>query len=219
MTLCIPERANTVLDTTGTDTRERCSLLSWFDQYPRDIEYRFNSRGFRDQEWPEDLKSAVWCVGDSFTLGIGQPFEETWCQRLGRRAINISMDGASNEWITQQVLALQYQYGPKHIAIHWSFIHRRHGVAVNDLAARQHYVNSTVAEDVENFEQCVELVNRAAPGAIHTIIPHAAPDSSLDAVQARWGIWQPQQVDVGRDHYHYGPRTAQAIADYVVSRL
>lgn len=40
------------------------------------IEYRFNSRGFRDREWPENIKDVIWCVGGSELLGTGITYED-----------------------------------------------------------------------------------------------------------------------------------------------
>jgi len=62
---------------TGMDTLELCLNKEYFKSYTKQISYRYNSKGFRDDEWPEDLSDVIWCVGDSFTVGIGQPFEET----------------------------------------------------------------------------------------------------------------------------------------------
>ena len=81
----IPESKNS-----GMDTLEECQDKDHYLSYTKDISYRYNSRGFRDHEWPEDLSDVVWCVGDSFTVGIGQPFEETWPQLLGKKLGKIS---------------------------------------------------------------------------------------------------------------------------------
>ena len=53
----------------------------YFKNYPYPIEYVYNSRGFRDAEWPEsvdELRNAIWCIGDSFTVGLGSPLAHTW---------------------------------------------------------------------------------------------------------------------------------------------
>ncbi|NBR26034.1 MAG: hypothetical protein EBU08_20080, partial [Micrococcales bacterium] len=61
--LTLPELANQQFDYSGMDSLNRCLDREVFTQWPHSIDYRYNSRGFRDQEWPEDLESAVWCLG------------------------------------------------------------------------------------------------------------------------------------------------------------
>jgi hypothetical protein len=99
--------------------------------YPYHVTYNYNSRGFRDSEWPdslEELKNAIWCFGDSFTFGTGSLVENTWPMILqsktNQRCINVSLDGASNDWICRKVLRVLEVVQPKNIIIHWSFVHR-----------------------------------------------------------------------------------------------
>jgi len=128
----LPTRANAQWDCSGIDTRELCLNPRHFNQYPYPVQYQFNSRGYRDAEWPEslsELQSAIWCVGDSFTVGLGSPVEHTWPrllqQRTGRRCINVSLDGASNDWIARKACAILDTIAPAHVVIHWSYWHRR----------------------------------------------------------------------------------------------
>jgi hypothetical protein len=120
---------NLITDYVDPDTPDNCNNLDHFRQYPYQINYQYNSRGYRDAEWPKDLASAVWCFGDSFTVGIGSPVEHTWPwilqQQLNQRTINISMMGASNNWICRQVLQVIQQIGPVRCVIQWSYLHRR----------------------------------------------------------------------------------------------
>jgi hypothetical protein len=114
------------------DSPEECLNKTHFEQYPHTVTYQYNSRGFRDQEWPhsvEELKTAIWCVGDSFTLGLGSPLEHTWPwllqQQTGLRTINISLDGASNNWIARKTTDILQKINPQHVVIHWSYLPRR----------------------------------------------------------------------------------------------
>lgn len=120
---------NLKLDYSGIDSIEQCRDPRHFKNYPGSVNYVYNSRGFRDTEWPAELDDAVWCIGDSFTVGLGTKFEHTWCQQLqqitGRRTINVSMDGASNAWIARQACAVLQEIKPRHLICHWSFSHRR----------------------------------------------------------------------------------------------
>jgi hypothetical protein len=116
----------------GMDSLEYSLDKKHFMSYPYQIHYQYNSRGFRDSEWPDnadELQNAVWCVGDSFTVGIGSPREHTWThileQKIGKRTINVSMNGASNDWISKQAKKIISTVSPKVLILHWSYISRR----------------------------------------------------------------------------------------------
>lgn len=117
------------------DMPEHCADPEHFKRYPHTVTYQFNSRGFRDDEWPRDLGQAVWCLGDSFTVGFGSPREHTWpwilAQQLGQRTVNISMDGASNDWISRRGRQIIQAVDPALLVIQWSYTHRRE-LAVRD---------------------------------------------------------------------------------------
>ena len=128
----LPSRVNQCWEYSGMDSWEECLNKSHFKQYPHNIVYQYNSRGFRDQEWPnsmEELTGAIWCVGDSFTVGLGSPVEHTWPwllqKQTGQRTINVSMDGASNNWIARKTVDILQKINPEHLVIQWSFINRR----------------------------------------------------------------------------------------------
>jgi len=128
--LYIPSRINQHWKYSGIDTREKCLNVEVFDQYPYEIDYQYNTRGLRDREWPEtDLDRAVWCIGDSFTVGIGTPREHTWVyqleQQLNRRCINVSLDGSSNDWIARRLSQILHQVQPQTVVVMWSYINRR----------------------------------------------------------------------------------------------
>ena len=124
----LPSRIGQIDQYSGIDSPKHCVDQAHFKSYPHAIEYRYNSRGYRDQEWPDDLTHAVWCLGDSFTSGIGSPLEHTWPYLLqqisGRECINVSMDGASNTWILQKANELLDQLQPDAIVLHLSYLHR-----------------------------------------------------------------------------------------------
>ena len=124
----LPSRIGQVEQYTGIDSLKHCRNREHFKSYLHTIEYQYNSRGYRDQEWPADLTHAVWCLGDSFTVGLGSPQEHTWPYLLqqisGQRCINVSMNGASNNWILQKANELLDQLQPDAIVIHLSYLHR-----------------------------------------------------------------------------------------------
>jgi hypothetical protein len=131
----LSSRINQTLRHSGIDSPDLCLDKTHFENYPHEISYQYNSRGFRDDEWPdtaEQLKKSIWCVGDSFTVGIGGPKDHTWPTVLqkvtGIRTINISLDGASNNWIARQAQNILTEICPEILIIHWSYLHRREGL-------------------------------------------------------------------------------------------
>ena len=130
--LMLSTRVNQRWQFSGMDSLEKCQNKNHFKSYPYPVEYVYNSRGFRDAEWPNDidqLKHAIWCVGDSFTEGMGSPAEHAWPYLLHKqtniRTINVSLDGASNEWIARKTIDILTEINPEYIILHWSYLHRR----------------------------------------------------------------------------------------------
>jgi len=128
----LPSRQNQTWLESGLDSLTECLDKKYFELYPYPIEYQYNSRGFRDAEWPnkvDELKNSIWCIGDSFTVGLGCPITHTWPyllqQQTRQRTINVSMDGASNLWIARKTIQLIKEIDPKIVVLHWSYSHRR----------------------------------------------------------------------------------------------
>ena len=143
----LPSRVNQAWSYSGMDSPELCQDKKHFESYPHNITYCYNSRGFRDAEWPDDLEelqSAIWCVGDSFTVGIGSPLTHSWPSVLQQqsqcRTINVSMDGASNNWIARHVVKILTAIEPKTLIIHWSYLHRREGLTVLNSQQKHNFL-------------------------------------------------------------------------------
>ena len=175
-------RVNARWDYSGMDSIDRCLDKKHFKNYPHTVKYVYNSRGFRDAEWPEsieELKNAIWCIGDSFTVGLGSPLEHTWPyllqQQTGRRCINVSMDGASNEWIARKTQAIIKEINPTDIVIMWSYTSRRENknLLLSDEDRRINAVNVPFFEDFMNFKLCMDSV--AQFNIKHTVITTTVP--------------------------------------------
>ena len=172
--------ANRQFDYSGLDSLDGCLDRELFTQWPHAIDYKYNSRGFRDQEWPQDLESAVWCLGDSFTVGLGSCVAHTWPQQLSQhsqcRTINVSMDGASNDWIARNACDVYDLAQPRNMVVMWSYLHRRERPDANmpALKRRLHSVRSTMAQDFENFDSCRKLVQTHCANS--NLIELAIPD-------------------------------------------
>lgn len=138
--LILPSRVNQHWYDNGFDSFDACMDKNYFKTFPYPVEYIFNSRGFRDVEWPmplTKLHDTIWCVGDSFTVGLGSPTTHVWPyilqQKINKKTVNISMDGASNDWIARRTCDILTEINPKKIIIHWSYTHRREDTVENAL--------------------------------------------------------------------------------------
>jgi hypothetical protein len=184
----LPSRINQIWSCSGIDSLELCMDKKHFEAYPHDITYNYNSRGYRDTEWPndlEELQSAIWCVGDSFTVGLGSPIAHTWPwilqQATQRRIINVSMDGASNMWMARKSLDIVNKIKPAHLIIQWSYISRRENTidALLDKAWQEFYKN--VADP--GWPACTRLNIDQLPKKI------------LEEIAQVHGKWQPDIDD------------------------
>lgn len=207
-------------------------LDKWhFRWYPFTVTYQYNSRGFRDNEWPNDLYNSIWCLGDSFTVGLGSPFDHTWPQVLGRRSgrdvINVSMDGASNQWISRQGRLILQQIRPKTMIIMWSFFHRREmccpdSAQITDMERRLHLdVNANDHDNLQDFLRCFESVQSSADSAgthvMHLMIPNASPSKIPKAADDFLG--EVHQKDRARDGFHFDLITSETVCDKILVRL
>jgi hypothetical protein len=187
------------------DSYKLCRDRNHYKQYPYTVEYSYNSRGFRDDEWPttiEELKECVWCFGDSFTVGIGSPLNHTWANilqtNINSRCINISMDGASNDWIARKAARVLEIINPKQLIIHWSFLHRReralsatYQTDESRVLSNSESINALfdIDADFTNFNKNVSLVNN------HNVIHSFIPDDysifcPLIILQEKWNFFK-----------------------------
>lgn len=193
--LILPSRINQQWKFSGIDSLDRCKDQEHFKNYPYPIEYAYNSRGFRDAEWPmslTELQEAVWCIGDSFTVGIGQPLEHTWSnvlqKRINIRTINVSMDGASNDWICRRSLDIAKAINPKTMIIMWSYIHRNEDEnhLLDDEQRRRHASKQSNFEDLSKWFMLVDRVRNISHKVIQLSIPEFIPmDDNFHL-----GVWQ-----------------------------
>jgi len=186
----LPSRQNQIWTESGIDSLGQCLDKEHFKSYPHQILYKYNSRGFRDAEWPEDindLKNAVWCIGDSFTVGIGSPLEHTWVAnvstQLNTRTINVSLDGASNQWIARKTLDILTHVCPNIVIIQWSYIHRNENndVTLSDEDRRMRYNLDNVYNNRDLCPAFIELVKKLEVAKQHTKVIHSfIPDFGID---------------------------------------
>lgn len=196
----LPSRINQFCLETGIDSIKLCPNKHHFKTFKHAVSYQYNSRGYRDIEWPtqlEELNSAIWCVGDSFTVGVGNPFDHIWPQvlqqRTSQRVINVSMDGASNEWIARRAIEIFNTVGPCTMIVMWSYFHRREliDITLDDEQRRLHVLADNSVEWYNNsddidrklFLQCLAQVNHVVGDrCIHFVIPNAASNLTQNEI-------------------------------------
>ena len=195
----LPSRQNQIWTESGMDSLELCLDKKHFKSYPYPIEYRYNSRGYRDAEWPnkvDELKNSIWCIGDSFTVGLGCPITHTWPyilqQQTKQRTINVSMDGASNLWIARKALELLEEVDPILIVLHWSYVTRGEDTDTsNSDEQRRKYIDYNILEpghETDNFIRILQQFENCNT-IIHSFIPEFSHISRITACK----IWEQLQ--------------------------
>jgi len=228
--LSVPKKKYWKSSYSGMDCLEQCLNKEHFLNYSKKITYEYNSRGFRDKEWPVDLLDVIWCVGDSFTAGIGQPFEETWPQllekKIGKRCINLGEDGCSNDTISLRVKKIYDLYKPKLIIVMWSYLNRRRIDGKNIQFDKNDF---GWAEDLANFKKNLNAVNKLNSKIINFLIPDSMllSDTSVRITKRIMSrtlnleqnglekINVIPQLDYARDWHHFGIKTCTYIADKI----
>jgi hypothetical protein len=217
--------------TSGIDSPDECLDKDHFLNYAKDISYTYNSKGFRDDEWPEDLSDVIWCVGDSFTVGVGQPFKETWSQvlesKLGKRCINIGEDGCSNDMIQLRVNEIIRNYNPRLIVVMWSYLHRRF---VNTENVHSDKNDFGPDKDLENFVKNYNLCKSEQTKIVHSIIPGAGTNSNPNEADNILKYFLKKkydlqdlivfpQLDYARDYHHFDIKTSELATDLLIKKI
>jgi len=237
----LTETANAFEVTCGIDSLEHCRDIAYYKMYSKSVIYSYNSFGYRDEEWPKDLTNSIWCVGDSFTVGLGQPYDETWVKlvekKTGKRTINVSMNGASNDWIARRVQSIIDSFNPRVILIQWSYCHRRENAntTLSDEDRKIHFIAATGGrEDFADMQQldkqnCIENIlkinSQPSTQIIHSFIPKFARSDDAEFIYnelTKHNInFFPEQpvVDLARDSHHYDILTATNYANLYLNNL
>ena len=201
----------------ATDTPSTCKDKNHFFSFPHKISYKHNSKGFRDEEWPNDLDNVIWCIGDSCTKGVGSPFLHTWPRVLqdktGTRCLNIGIEGAANNLLYLIANQIIKTFKPKQIVVMWTHFHRRY----EDPWIFKHFEKNTREEDINNFLSCFNGLNQSYSNICNLFIPEKRDFDQLNLctnIFANYPI-----LDYARDGLHFDIKTSEIIATYVVNNI
>lgn len=208
----IPEYVNLECNTIGLDSLEHCFDKKHFKQY-EPVSYRFNELGYRHRSRDQYQGNEILVIGDSFTLGLGVNQADTWPEQLSRLldypVLNFSLNGASNDWIARKTSVLLEYFQPRCVIVHYSFSHRRE-LDRSDWTDSERTLceaNHSNEENLQNWQKNKEILSQACQDIplIHSAITNWHPEPVSD-------VMVPQQIDLARDGFHYGPQTHRLFA-------
>lgn len=238
--LQVKDRINLEMIYSGIDDISFCLNKKHFNDYKKLVHYTYNSKGFRDEEWPSDIKNKIWCVGDSFTVGLGQPYEEIWPKilekKVGERCINVSEDGCSNDLMALRVEQIK-SFDPKCIIVMWSYFWRRWIDNKNvhfDINKRE-----SSRDDLSNFLKNLQFANN---DSLYKILNYLIPDCMIESTTRKsvLGIKNKknikklidyhypsnqfpivneiEQIDYSRDGHHFDVLTCEKIVEDILKK-
>lgn len=131
-------KSNRVLKFTQTDSEEKFYQnkkkfgVDWY-YFDKDIEYKYNSWGYRTKEFSELSDDYLLVIGCSFTEGIGLEYNDIWASKLGKKlnldVFNLGIGGAgpdisSHNTILFHNFLLENKKFPKYVIYQWTFENR-----------------------------------------------------------------------------------------------
>lgn len=191
-----------------------------FNNYPK-FDYKFNSRGFRDEEWPEDTSNVLWLVGDSGSMGVGVAYEDTYPVLLEKaldvRVIKACKINGNNYFdVFMYAKEILTTIKPKVLLVQWSFLWRNHiPKAPNVVTSNKMDAQATLGyiKNLEKIKGNTRLIHLVCP-MVHCFcdfIKHLK-DLNVDTVYI-------EDVDLARDNMHIGIESHKLIAKATVDFL
>ena len=209
--------------TLGLDSLGHCFSKDHFKNFEYDVTYNFNSLGYRERSVNHYVPSPIIVLGDSFTLGLGLPYNLTYASQLEilsqTQVLNFSLNGASNDWISRKLSIILKYFTPKAIIIHYSFSHRReldnHAWFDDErtLSDTHHSNDSNYINWLENHGKIKQLV-----GTIPTVYSFI-PNWHTNKINFTDQLVEVGQIDYARDYFHYGPETCSKLAHLYADRI
>lgn len=218
----------------GLDSEDQCFNIEWYKSYPKKISYKFNDLGFRDINH-ESLDNKFFAIGDSFTVGLGQPYQETWPvvleTLLNEPVVKLATNGASNDWI-QLVFTKILNCNPTGVFIMLSFIHRelvlgktsiQHLHYNNEHIFDNNWANKLSERTTSHMLNIQNLASRRNIPVFFSAVPEfdvikRSSDIRNQLIPYDRLIKNPSYDflkkfnDLGRDYIHFGSKSSNEIA-------
>jgi len=208
------------------DTRSS-TLLKKLGWDASNINYKFNSLGFRDDEFDNRLCGLA--IGCSFTQGVGLPSSSTWPSLLskwtGIHVWNLGSGGASIETVYRIFEYFVTKLSPKFVCIllppagRFEYHDSSNGypiIMASDLGPHQSFAKdwlSQVDNGLLNQKKTVLAIERICD---IMQIPLVVNDSQCNL---SIGHKSPEDLDLARDLAHSGVRYQQHHAKFMSERL
>jgi hypothetical protein len=135
-----------------------------------EVEYRFNSKGYRCEEYDPCAARRIVVAGCSYVLGVGLNVEETWPERLRRLEAerlgleasqvdlqNFAQGGASNAYIARTVLTQLARVEADLVVVHFTHRERSELVEGNQVHNLGWWVLAQALEHPERVEESRRL--------------------------------------------------------------
>lgn len=188
-----------------------------YDSYPYNINYNFNSRGFRDKEWPFNLAECIWVIGDSHTLGTGIPQQFVYTSLLeeltGKTVINCGFYSAFNIWISLAAQSILQDIRPTNLIVNWTHLSKKN---------RPDEPYEYTIDQLIHFQKCFSLcdMSKHNTNVIYLSMPNTLDETDLiHFSKYKNYLGLVNQIDTARDGFHIGIETHKQIVENISTLL
>ncbi len=154
-------------DTSYWYRRDRPRLNNTSIYSDTDITYKWNTHGFRSDEFVDDGQDSIIAIGDSCAIGIGCPVEHTWPSILrekfpNTKLYNLGLAAASSDYVVRAIAKTIDVLCPRAVFVQWPTLSSR------EIAFRRRYLpyrifletyDGSNLNNVKGLEQAANLFN------------------------------------------------------------
>lgn len=219
--------ANQELDWLPMDTEslykknliERYNDLNKYGWIDSKFTYKFNSYGFRSEEF--NLDPSVVFLGCSLTLGIGLPWDSLWTTQLARelklQSFNLAIGGSSHDTAFRMAYAWLAQLQPKLVVLGTTFAERL------ELLAEQAIVQLSphTAEPRDFYGAWIDCDTNGKLNKLKNILAteHVCQQLGIKFILVDPTKMLNDPVDLARDLAHPGPESNRDFFKSVLKTL
>ena len=198
------------------------NLLDYHGWIDKPVIYKFNSKGFRCNEFNSN-KPSIMFLGCSFTMGTGLPIENTWAyilaSKLGLECYNLGISAGSND----TAFRLCYHYigklQPKYVVMLSTFNTRFETFKSNGNII-QHFLNKTTLSSDDVLYRHL-LSNEANLDLNKTknifAIRYLCSVTNIPFIEVDVNDFP--RLDLARDLGHPGRKSNEVFADTILKKI